>query len=87
MSRQRRDWDARLLDNAQRTAVRHRRERTVTGLTALTVLLALAGLIADLRFNSQRLTNACYAAALVSSVALLAFLYNRRLRATRHPDR
>lgn len=87
MSRPHKDWNARLLDNVRRTAVRHRRRREVAGLTALTVLLALAGLIMDIQFGSQRLANACYAATLVSGVVLLAFLYNRRLRATRHPDR
>lgn len=86
MNRPRKEWDARLLDNATRTAVRHRRGRTITGLTVFTVLLALAGLIADIRFGSWRLGYACYAAALVTGVVLLAFLYNRRLRVTRHPD-
>jgi hypothetical protein len=87
MTRPRKDWDARLLGNAHRTAVRHRRGRAVSGLTAVTVLLAVVGLIADIRFGSWRLGYVCYAAALVSGIILLAFLFSRRLRVTRYPDR
>lgn len=87
MTRPRKDWNARLLENARHTAVRHRRGRTVIGLTVLTVLLALAGLIADIRLGSWRLGYACYTAALVSGGVLLAFLFSRRLRVTRRPHR
>lgn len=87
MKRRHKDWDARLLDNARRTAVRHRRGRAVTGLTVLTVLLALAGLIVDIQLGARHLGHACYAAALVSGVVLLVFLYSRRLRVTRPPER
>ena len=87
MKRRRKDWDARLLDNARRTAFRHRHGRAVIGLTVLTILLALAGLIAYIRLGSRHLGYACYAAALVSGIVLLAFLYSRRLRVTRRPER
>jgi hypothetical protein len=67
--------------------VRHRNRRAILGLTTLTVLLAVAGLVADLRLGSSRLGYACYAAALVSGNVLLAFLYSKRLRVTRYPER
>ena len=87
MNRPRKDWDVRLLDNAARTTVRHRHRRAVGWLTGLTIVLAVTGLVADLRFGSWRLAYACYAAALVSALVLLAFLYSRRLRVTRRPGR
>lgn len=87
MSRADKQWNTRLLDNAERTAVRHRNRQAVTGLTALTVLLCLAGLIADIRFGSWRIGYACYAAALLSGTVVLAFLFSRRLRVTRRPRR
>ena len=87
MRRPRKDWDARLLDNAARTTVRHRHRRAVGWLTGLTVMLAVTGLVTDLRLGSWRIAYACYAAALASALVLLAFLYNRRLRVTRHPRR
>lgn len=87
MTRPRKQWDARLLDNAAHTAVRHRRGRAVTGLTALTIVLASAGLVADIRLGAWRLGYVCYAAALLCGAVLLAFLYSRRLRVTRRPER
>ena len=87
MSRPHKDWTARLLDKAERTTVRHRHRRAVLGLTSLTVLLAVAGLVADVRLGWWRLGHACYAAALVSGIAVLAFLYSKQLRVTRFPWR
>lgn len=87
MSRPRKTWDARLLDNVARTTVRHRHRRAVGWLTGLTVMLAVSGLVADLQLGSWRIAYACYAAALVSALVLLAFLYSRRLRVTRRPER
>ena len=85
MSRPDKDWNARLLDNAERTTVRHRRRPAVLGLTTLTVLLALTGLFAELQLGAGRLANACYVAAMVTGAVLLAFLYSKRLRVTRSP--
>ena len=87
MSRRRKEWNDRLLDNAARTTVRHRHRPAVLGLTMVTVLLAVSGLIADLRLGSWRLAYSCYAAAMVSGVVLLAFLFSKRLRVTRRPGR
>lgn len=83
----RKRWNNRLLHNAARTTVRRRDPRAVCGLTAITVLLALAGLVADIRFGSRQLGWTCYAAALVTGVILLASLFSKRLRITQRPGR
>lgn len=86
MSRPNKDWNARLLQNAERTTVRHRRRSAVLGLTTLSVLLAVTGLFAELQLGAGRLAHACYVAALVAGAVLLAFLYSKRLRVTRRPS-
>lgn len=80
-------WEIRLRTKARGTTIRHRNRPMVAGLTASTVLLAMAGLIADLRLGSCPVTLACYGAAVVSGIVLLAFLFNRRLWVSRPPER
>jgi hypothetical protein len=86
MSRERKRWDANLRNNVRRTTIRHRRRWTVIALATLMSLLAAAGLIADIGLHAWRLAYACYAGAAVSGIGLLAFLYNKRLRAVRRPE-
>ena len=85
MTRRDKPWNMRLKQDAQHSTVRHRHRPIVAILTAFTVVLALAGLMADLQTGLQWLPMACYAAAVLSGGILLAFLYDKRLRVTRPP--
>jgi hypothetical protein len=78
-------WDVGIVRDARHTTVRHRNRRIVVGLTTLTVGLLTASLFIDRRFASLPLTITCYAAAAVSGAALVAYLYNKRMRVTRPP--
>lgn len=81
--KRKKDWDARIVQDARHTTVRHRNRPAVFGLTTLTVILLTAGLFADRWLASRPLTITCYAAAAVSGAALVAYLYSKRLRVTR----
>lgn len=87
MTSQEKPWEARLKHNAQHSSSRVRNRPVVMALTVVTVVLALAGLFADLQLASRGLTIACYAAAVVSGGVLLAFLFLKRLWVLRRPDR
>jgi undecaprenyl pyrophosphate phosphatase UppP len=79
-------WEARLKANARRATVRHRNRRVVTGLTLLTVLLAVAGLLAELWLDLNLLAHVCYVAATIAGIVVLVFLFDRRLWITRRPS-
>ena len=83
----RKAWDTRVRHNAQRTDVGHRNRPVVMVLTVMTVALMAGGLFVDLQVGTRWLSVALYAAAAVSSIALLAFLYSKRLRIVRRPER
>jgi hypothetical protein len=57
----------------------------VAGLTLSTVLLAIAGLAVDLSFAPALTPLACYSPATVSGIALLTFLFSKRLWVTVPP--
>lgn len=80
-------WNRRLVDNAERTVVRHRNAPMVLTLTILTVCLLIGGLFADISLRAVWLMVACYMAAAVSGAVLFAFLFSRKLRIERRPRR
>lgn len=80
-------WETRLKTNARRVTVRHRNRQVVIGLTLLTVLLAIAGLLAELWLHLKLPARVCYVAATLSGIVVLVFLFDRRLWITRPPER
>nr|WP_253072662.1 hypothetical protein [Sphingomonas sp. H160509] len=64
---------------------RQRNRHVVAGLTLSTVLLAIAGLAVDLWFAPALTPLACYGPATASGIALLAFLFSKRLWVTLPP--
>ncbi|WP_174280160.1 hypothetical protein [Sphingomonas bacterium] len=79
-------WETRLKTNARRVTVRHRNRQVVIGLTLLTVLLAMAGLLAELWLDLNLPARVCYVAATLSGIVVLVFLFDRRLWITRPPE-
>lgn len=79
-------WEARLLQRVERTTVRHRHRELVFGLTLPTVVLAVTGLVFELRLGEQLLGDASYAAAIACGILVIALLYSRQLRVTRRPE-
>jgi hypothetical protein len=72
-------WKVRLEQNGEQGISRARNRPIVTVLTLLTVVLALVGLLIDLQFGSRAIAAACYAAAVLSGLAVMAFLFIKRL--------
>ena len=82
-----REWEKRLLRNADRSTIRHRNWPVVRRLTAVTIILLLASLPAEFQLGSRALMMACYVGSAVAGAALLAFLFNKRLWIERPPMR
>ncbi|MDD1453045.1 hypothetical protein NHF48_022370 [Sphingomonas sp. H160509] len=85
MKRQNKAWDARLRATSRIVTRRQRNRHVVAGLTLSTVLLAIAGLAVDLWFAPALTPLACYGPATASGIALLAFLFSKRLWVTLPP--
>ena len=80
-----REWEKRILPNADRDTTLHRNWPVVRWLTIVTVILLLASLPAEFRLGSRSLTIACYIGSAIAGAALLAFLFNERLWVERPP--
>jgi hypothetical protein len=85
MKRQNKAWDARLRATSRVVTRRQRNRPVVAGLVLSTILLAIGGLAMDLWFAPELSPLACYGPATASGVALLAFLFSKRLWVTLPP--
>jgi hypothetical protein len=85
MKRQNKAWDARLRATSRIVTRRQRNRPVVASLALSTVLLAIVGLAVDLWFAPALQPLACYGPATASGIALLAFLFSKRLWVTLPP--
>lgn len=81
------DWRAALIEDARRTTVRHRDHAAVFRLTTASLLFLLASFAADLWEAPRAILGGFVLAAIMSTGALFAALYSRRLRSVRRPIR
>lgn len=79
MTRPDKAWDAKLRARSRTVTRRQRNQPVVTRLMLSTVLLAMLGLAVDLWVAPGLSPLVCYGPATVSGIALLAFLFSKRL--------
>lgn len=82
-----RPWQAQIERDAGRTRIFWRNRWAVLGWTTATLVVLFAGLLTHLRAGPLWLMLACYGAAGICGILLLAYLFVRRLYVTHPPER